>query len=156
MVYEPKPSGNLYDAGPEIIFSDKDREELCHLHVKINKDNNFSNLRFFALNYFEGARLFGCNAGLTQFYLGAGGEMTPCPLSPLSLGNVKEEDLEIIYARFKKHFKQPMRVCASLYCAESVRQAFDGSLPISKEKAEKILNKLDFSELPDIYKSIKK
>ncbi|MEI6597166.1 MAG: radical SAM protein, partial [bacterium] len=84
MVYEPKPSGNLYDAGPDILFSDNDREELCRLHTKINKDKRFSGLRFFALNYFESAKLFGCNAGLTQFYLGTGGDITPCPLSPLS------------------------------------------------------------------------
>jgi len=156
MVYEPKPSGNLYDAGPDILFSDQDREALCHLHVKINKDKRFSGLRFFALNYFESAKLFGCNAGLTQFYLGTGGDITPCPLSPLSLGNVKEEDLKIIYDRSKKIFKQPMRVCASFCCAEGVKKAFDGSLPIPREKAEKILAGLDFSELPDIYKFIKK
>jgi MoaA/NifB/PqqE/SkfB family radical SAM enzyme len=156
MVYEPKPSGNLYNAEPDVLFSDQDREELCRLHIKINKDKHFSGLRFFSLNYFESAKLFGCNAGLTQFYLGSGGDLTPCPLSPLSLGNVKEENLEVIYARFKKYFKQPMRVCASLYCANGVKQAFDGSLPILKEKAEKILTGLNFSELPDIYKSIKK
>lgn len=156
MVYEPKPAGNLYDAGPEILFDDKDREQLSHLHIKVNGTRRFSGLRFFSLNYFESAKLFGCNAGLTQFYLSAGGDLTPCPLSPLSLGNVKKEDLKIIYARFKKYFKQPMRVCASFYCAKAVKEAFDGQLPISKEKSKKILEKLDFRELPDMYKKIKK
>lgn len=156
MVYEPKPSGNLYDADANIIFTDEDREELCRLHIKINQDKRFFGLRFFSLNYFESARLFGCNAGLTQFYLSTGGELTPCPLSPLSLGNVNEESLPAIYARFRKYFRQPMRVCASLYCADLVRKNFEGYLPISREKTEKILPKLDFAELPDIYKAIKK
>ncbi|HRY52524.1 MAG TPA: radical SAM protein [Candidatus Portnoybacteria bacterium] len=156
MVYEPKPSGNLYNAGEDILFSDKDREELCRLHIKINKDRRFSGLRFFSLNYFESAKLFGCNAGLTQFYLGTGGEMTPCPLAPLFLGNVKEERLEDIYARFKKVFKQPMKVCTSIFCAKEVSRAYAGQLPILKDEAGKILSKLDFSELPDIYKEIKK
>jgi MoaA/NifB/PqqE/SkfB family radical SAM enzyme len=156
MVYEPKPAGNLYDAGPEILFNDEDRERLNHLHIKINSNQRFSGLRFFSLNYFESAKLFGCNAGLTQFYLSSGGDLTPCPLSPLSLGNVNEEGLGTIYARFKKHFKQPMRTCASFYSAKAVKESFDGKLPIIKEKSEKILNDLDFSELPDIYKKIKK
>lgn len=156
MVYEPKPAGNLYNAEPETLFNDEDRERLDYLHIKINSDSSFSGLRFFSLNYFESAKLFGCNAGLTQFYLSAGGDLTPCPLSPLALGNVKKENLETIYARFKKYFKQPMRICASFYCAKAVKKSFDGKLPIAREKSEKILEKLDFSELPDIYKKIKK
>lgn len=156
MVYEPKPSGNLYNADESIIFNEQDREQLCQLHLRINKDKKYNGLKFFSLNYFESPRLFGCNAGLTQFYLTAGGDLTPCPLSSLSLGNIDDEELDVIYERFKRIFKQPMRICTSIYCQEFVKKAFQGTLPISKDVSEKILANLDFNELPDLYKRILK
>lgn len=153
MVFQPKPAGSLVKADGEVLFNDKDRDEIFKLHKKVNKKGRS---KLFCLNYFEDSRAFGCNAGSTNFYVDAVGNFAPCPVVSLSLGNIREEEPEIIFERFKKYFSQPTIQCLSFACQEQIKNHFSGKLPLEKDVSEKILKTVGPSSLPGFYKKITK
>ena len=104
--------------------------------------------------YFETPNRFGCVAGSERIYLSAGGDVQPCPLVNLSLGNVLRESLSAISRRMRSMISSPRQelLCVQLgplvsqYVAASEKTT--AKLPVGPESSSEMLRQLPPSALP--------
>lgn len=105
-----------------------------------------------ATAYSETPDRFGCVAGSQRMHISASGDVQPCPLVNLSLGNVLETSLASIYQHMRSLVPGPrnnalcyqLRPKVSKYIAGG---GFDG-LPIPPETSSEILAELAVSGTP--------
>jgi MoaA/NifB/PqqE/SkfB family radical SAM enzyme len=104
--------------------------------------------------YLETPDRFGCIAGSERLYISASGDVQPCPLVNLSLGNVLEESLVSICQRMRSLLSRPRSelLCSQLgpLVSEYVSEGGQGCavLPIPPEKSAEILADLPASATP--------
>ena len=97
---------------------------------------------------------FGCVAGSERLYISASGDVQPCPLLNLSLGNVLDESLASICRRMRSLLSGPRceLLCSQLgpLVSEYVAEGGQGCavLPIPPEKSVEILTDLPASPTP--------
>ena len=104
--------------------------------------------------YFETPDRFGCVAGSERIYLSAGGDVQPCPLVNLSVGNVLQESLSSISRRMRSMISSPRQelLCVQLgplvsqYMAASEKTT--AKLPVDPEGSSEMLRQLPPSALP--------
>jgi MoaA/NifB/PqqE/SkfB family radical SAM enzyme len=106
--------------------------------------------------YFEASERFGCVAGTERLFISASGDVQPCPLVNLSVGNVVREDFCAINDRMRSLLPRPRRepLCARLYPAvqDYVSQCPEGiRLPVDEQRSLELLEALPYSPLPDAY-----
>jgi len=104
--------------------------------------------------YLETPERFGCVAGSERLYISASGDVQPCPLVNLSLGNVLDESLASICQRMGALLRGPRcdLLCSQLgpLVSEYVAEGGQGCavLPIPREKSVEILAGLPPSPTP--------
>jgi len=104
--------------------------------------------------YLETPDRFGCIAGSERLYISASGDVQPCPLVNLSLGNVLDESLASICQRMRSLLPGPRcdLLCSQLgpLVSEYVAEGDQGCavLPIPPEKSVDILAGLPASLTP--------
>ncbi len=99
-IYEIIAVGRWMEHEDEVI-SEKDVKHLSEFQKRMNARDEGP--RVTAFPYFLGPDMFGCFAGRRWMHATAGGDVLPCAYMPLSFGNVREEDLGIIWERMGKH-----------------------------------------------------
>ena len=98
--------------------------------------------------YLEQAEMFGCVAGSERIYISASGDVQPCPLVNLSLGNVANESLASVYERMRVLLPgaRAEPLCYQLWPMMAERLSKSGQecavLPISAEESAQILTGL--------------
>lgn len=104
--------------------------------------------------YLETPDRFGCVAGSERIYISASGDVQPCPLVNLSLGNVLDESLASICQRMRSLLSGPRcnLLCSQLgpLVSEYVAEGGQGCavLPIPPAKSAEILADLPASPTP--------
>lgn len=107
--------------------------------------------------YLETPELFGCVAGADRLYISASGDVQPCPLVNLAIGNVRTEPLETICARMRALVQGPRSdlLCSVLgpilherLGADDPAQAF----PVPPEESRAILQSLPPAQTPQAWR----
>jgi MoaA/NifB/PqqE/SkfB family radical SAM enzyme len=114
ILFDGVPTGNLLRDTSELLTPEQ-RQEIMSYSEEI-----FSNARIPPLSsqswqnsvegYLSG---IGCLAANIQYYVSAYGEVAPCDFTPLSFGNLRDEDLKSIWERMTRHPAYDHRVS---YC----------------------------------------
>lgn len=104
--------------------------------------------------YLEMPDRFGCVAGSERIYISASGDVQPCPMVNLSMGNVLDEGLVSVCRRMRLLLPRPRceLLCSQLkpLVLEYITEGDDGctSLPVPPEKSTKVLANLPVSSTP--------
>jgi len=107
--------------------------------------------------YLELPERFGCVAGAERLYLSASGDVQPCPLVNLAVGNVMDEPLKDIWARMHTFLPAPRsgRLCSELGPLLSRHLDEAGGdlrvLPIPPERSSIILSELSPGTVPQVW-----
>ena len=107
--------------------------------------------------YLETPDRFGCVAGSERLYISASGDVQPCPLVNLSLGNVLDESLASICRRMRSLLPRPRcdLLCSQLgpLVSEHIAEGGQGCavLPVPLEKSTEILVGLPPSQTPNAW-----
>jgi MoaA/NifB/PqqE/SkfB family radical SAM enzyme len=132
----------------------------CHrvsaeIFRKLNSDPGLTD--YPAVNsatYLETPDRFGCVAGSERLYISTAGDVQPCPLVNLAVGNVMNEPLASIVERMRSLLPSPRaeRLCSQLspIIAHRVEEAggtFD-MLPVPPEMGSQILSQLPPTAMP--------
>lgn len=149
-ILEPVPCGRLITEEPQL--NDEDRAKLIEVHKTANKSRKYPRVSVFS--YIESEQAIGCTAGIDHLYVDAEGNICPCDFTPLSFGNVKEEDLKKILKRLHIYFANPRNKCFMMENYKEIAKAFDGKLPLPVEKSIEICKKCKRSEIPTFYKKL--
>ncbi len=99
-IYEIIAVGRWLEHEDEVI-TQKDVKRLERFQKE--KNTATEGPRVTAFPYFMGPDQFGCFAGRRWMHVTAGGDVLPCAYTPLSFGNIREEELETIWKRMGKH-----------------------------------------------------
>jgi len=83
------------------VINEQERLALVALQDRYNKEGKIT-VNY--LGHFEGREYFGCNAGHKMIYIDAFGEVSPCVFTPITMGNIRQESIQEIYARMRNHF----------------------------------------------------
>lgn len=100
-IFDTVPTGKLLHHDRKYLLTDEDKEELCRLEDLYNTGHPLP--RVITQAHINGPTGNGCYAGWCQFYATAYGEVAPCDFTPLSFGNLLDENIEDIWARICKH-----------------------------------------------------
>jgi len=123
-IFEPAPTGKL-SFREDVVLSDVERKALHELHKKINERADERYPRVFSFPYVEGSSYMGCGAGCTRVHVTALGHVTPCDFTPISFGNIQQENIEVILDRMRGYFKQPGCGCFILNHFKELREMYD-------------------------------
>ncbi|RPI59091.1 MAG: hypothetical protein EHM48_09430, partial [Planctomycetaceae bacterium] len=136
------------------MLSPEDRKALYDFHVCRNRRGSGPAVAGFA--YLESEDMFGCGGGYHHLFIDAAGEVCPCDLTPLSMGNACLEPLAEIWARMAKHFALPRTRCLMSHIAGLLTQG-EATLPLPREISERILSTIPHDgDLPGAYKRLLK
>ncbi|MDI6855694.1 MAG: radical SAM protein [Candidatus Thermoplasmatota archaeon] len=149
-VLEPIPCGKLLTE--ETTLDDKDRAKLIEVHKIANKSSKYP--RVSAFSYIESEQAIGCTAGIDHLYIDAEGNVCPCDFTPLSFGNVKEEELKKILERLHNYFTNPREKCFMIENYKEIAKCFEGKLPLPIEKSIEICKSCKPSATPTFYKKL--
>ncbi len=114
------------------MLSDDEMRTLADFHVRTNRSGRLPAVACFA--YLESAELFGCGAGYHHLFIDAAGEVCPCDLTPLSMGNALARPLAKIWAAMGEVFDRPRRGCLMRELAGRIT----GPLPLPPEASRRL------------------
>ena len=83
------------------VLTGKDVTRLGKFQKEMNKKEEGP--RVTAFPFFMGPEQFGCFAGRRWLHVTSAGDVLPCAYTPISFGNVREDELEDIWKRMGKH-----------------------------------------------------
>jgi len=109
-IYEIVAVGRWLEHEDEVI-SNNDVKRLGDFHKSMNR--KVEGPRVTSFPYFMGPDQFGCFAGRRWMHTTAGGDVLPCAYTPISFGNIREDDLGTIWKRMGKHVAYR---CSAEYC----------------------------------------
>jgi MoaA/NifB/PqqE/SkfB family radical SAM enzyme len=150
---EPMPAGYLLSGDPGAFLTETDRAALRNLHLRTNRSRTLPKVCSFA--HIEHADCYGCGAGLQHLYVDARGNVCPCDFTPISFGNVAEEDIGAIWQRLRTGFSRPRATCFLMQHADELRERFAGSLPLSYTAVQDICARpARDGEVPRFYRTL--
>ncbi len=154
-ILEPIPTGN-YQGKTEHVLTAEQARELADFHAEWNRRRKGPSVACFA--YLESDEMMGCGAGFHHLYVDAIGNVCPCDLTPLSLGNINEEPLADIWQRMGKWFDSPRCGCFSKSVTKQINSNGDDiQLPVPREKSEQICTACPHSgKTPQVYQRLHK
>jgi MoaA/NifB/PqqE/SkfB family radical SAM enzyme len=147
---EPMPTGQLMKCSGKCILDCRERKELQQLHVRTNRSSSLPKVSSFA--HIESGEFYGCGAGFQHLYVDAMGNVCPCDFTPISFGNVHEEDISTIWERMNDAFRRPRRACFLLENREKLNNEFTGELPLAYGEVRDKTIFSDGAGLPEYYK----
>jgi MoaA/NifB/PqqE/SkfB family radical SAM enzyme len=152
-ILEPIPTGSFSGQANEIL-APEESQRLAQFHKQWNRRGKGPSIACFA--YLESDEMFGCGAGFHHLFVDAVGNVCPCDLTPLKLGNVLEEPLSDIWARMSQWFGMPRCGCfMKQVCTESDSLLGVKELPLCRDMSERLCTQLkDESGLPKVYANL--
>jgi MoaA/NifB/PqqE/SkfB family radical SAM enzyme len=133
------------------MLSEDERRALYDFHVRHNRERTGPAVASFA--YLESDAMFGCGAGFHHLFLDAAGEVCPCDLTPLSLGNATRRPLAEIWREMGALFPRPR--CGCLMGQLAGKIAAGASLPLPPEQSRALIGPADAdTPLPDGYRRL--
>lgn len=135
----------------DIMLCPDDVAALREFHIRHNRRAGGPAVASFA--YLESPELFGCGAGFHHLFIDSLGEVCPCDLTPLSLGNVTQEPLAEIWRQMGDIFARPRCRCLMREVAEAIPLA--GPLPLPRRQSEQLCRSAGGSDaLPGAYQRL--
>ena len=116
------------------MLSEDERRALYDFHVAHNRRRGGPAVACFA--YLESQEMFGCGAGYHHLFIDAGGEVSPCDLTPLSFGSAIDEPLSEIWRRMASYF--PLPRCECLMGELAGKLGGTAALPLGRRESELI------------------
>ncbi len=153
-ITEPVPTGSFRGRTDEVL-TPEEQARLADFQVQWNLKRKGPAVACFA--YLESDEMMGCGAGYHHLFVDALGNVCPCDLTPLSLGNLRQEPLSEIWDRMGEWFDQPRRGCFAKFVAEKLAQE-EGQLqfPLEPDLSETMCNACRRQgDLPGIYQRLK-
>jgi len=152
-ILEPIPTGNWSEQITEVLTAEES-SQLAEFHKQWNRRGKGPAIACFA--HLESDAMFGCGAGFHHLFVDAVGNVCPCDLTPLKLGNVLEEPLFEIWTRISQWFDMPRCGCfMKRVCAESDVLQNTSEFPLSREKSEALCTCLKReSKLPTVFANL--
>jgi len=118
-----------------VMLTPQELRAMADFHREHNRYDAGPAVASFA--YLESDELFGCGAGFHHLYIDACGKVCPCDLTPLSFGDVNDEQLMDIWKRMGTMFAAPRRGCLmGELAAEVYKHA--GALPLPPEVSTRL------------------
>ncbi len=87
-------------------------------------------------------------------YIDAFGNVCPCDFTPLSFGNIQEEEFEVVCRRLRDAFAIPRDKCFLLENIDKIKPFFNSKLPLDYKISKEICNECPKSSLPKFYKAL--
>jgi MoaA/NifB/PqqE/SkfB family radical SAM enzyme len=108
---EIRPVGRALRSGdPDLFLTREDKEALVRYYERSNRSRR--KLAIVMPWWNEEPDRFGCTATSgQQAYVDASGNVQPCPLLKVGLGNIGEEPFGAIWERFRVQCRHPVREC---------------------------------------------
>ena len=152
-ILEPIPTGSLSGQCDETLTVEESKQ-IAQFHKQWNRKSKGPAITSFA--HLESDEMFGCGAGFHHLFIDALGNVCPCDLTPLKLGNVLEEPLSDIWRRMSQWFDMPRCGCfMKKICTESNSLQNVTEFPLGKEQSEELCTQLkNDSELPKVFKNL--
>lgn len=152
-ILEPVPTGGIAGRKSEILTTEESRQ-LAEFHKQWNRRGKGPSIACFA--WLESDEMFGCGAGYHHLFIDALGNVCPCDLTPLAMGNVLQEPLVDIWTRMAQWFELPRCSCLmKKLCAESNALQEATEFPICRQKSETICGQLKRGEkLPKVFENL--
>ncbi len=148
----PVATGGWTRCGAAMLSADE-LQVLIDFHVQHNRSGDGPAVASFAC--LESDALFGCGAGFHHLFIDATGQVRPCDLTPLSLGDVTSEPLEDIWERMGEFFSLPRCGCLMRRISDDLADADDDALPLPREQSEVICPRRGPEEpLPEAYRRL--
>jgi MoaA/NifB/PqqE/SkfB family radical SAM enzyme len=139
-ILEPIPTGSLSEHDEEILTTDESKQ-IAQFHKQWNRKGKGPAIASFA--NLESDETFGCGAGFYHLFVDAVGNVCPCDLTPLKLGNVLEEPLYDIWTRMSQWFDMPRCGCfMKEICNKSDVMREGVELPICRDTSERLCRDL--------------
>jgi len=151
-ILEAYPCGGFI--GNDKLILDEDERDFIR-NVGFTANERFDLPKVVSYNLIESGKCFGCFGGYNFVYVDANGELCPCDMTPLSFGNILEEDFESVWKRMKEVFSKPNRECFALKYADEIKVRFKGRLPLGYEDSKEICRNYCPEEYPDYYMMMK-
>ena len=151
-ILDATPSGNYM--GKDVALTSSQMERIKRFHVEVNTDPRYREYPTIqARAFLEDDDLYGCCAANALVYVDNSGNVQPCDLLQISLGNVLQEDVQVVYDRLKEHFPHPTRGrCPAQTLHKEIAAVYEqhGKLPLPYEKCGRILESIKARGLPDM------
>lgn len=151
-ILEPIPTGRFAGDNSEILTAEESRR-LAQFHKNWNRKGNGPAIACFA--HLESDAMFGCGAGFHHLFIDALGNVCPCDLTPLRMGNCLDEPLYQIWTRMRQWFDLPR--CGCLMKNLCRAGAFDNidEFPLCRKVSEEICGQLQKKDrLPQIFANL--
>ncbi len=152
-ILEPVPTGSIAGQTSEALTKEESAR-LAGFHVEWNHKRKGPAVACFA--YLESDEMMGCGAGYHHLYVDAVGNVCPCDLTPLSLGNLRDESLAEVWERMGQWFDKPRCGCFSKMISDQLSaDGGDVELPLRRDKSEAICTACSrVGELPAVYEKL--
>ena len=137
----------------ELVVTEDERRALCAFQDDYNRRGGGMTLNY--LGHFEGADMFGCNAGCKMLYIDPFGEVSPCVFMPMSFGNVRERPLWEIYEDMRRQFPSEDRCFLNKnFGAFAALGAHE--LPLDRGTSSDVLSRVSFGPLADFNRLLRR
>lgn len=152
-ILEPIPTGSYFGCESEILTAEESKQ-LADFHKQYNRSGQGPAIASFA--HLESDAMFGCGAGFHHVFVDALGNVCPCDLTPLAIGNVLEEPLYDIWCRMSRWFELPRRGCfMKRLCTETNALGGQEQFPLCCEESETLCSQLaNDGTLPTIFENL--
>lgn len=152
-ILEPVPTGSLQTQKEQLLTPAESRK-MYDFHVQWNRLRNNCTVASFA--YLESDDMFGCGAGYHHLFIDALGNVCPCDLTPLSMGNALAEPLADIWSAMNKWFDKPRCGCFMKQLYETPDTFTESvELPLNPPAAATLCSKCPHDDkLPRVYENL--
>ena len=146
-ILEPVPTGSIAGQTEQILTADESKQ-IAEFHKKFNRKSKGVSVASFS--HLESDEMFGCGAGYYHLFIDAVGNVCPCDLTPMSMGNASQEPLAEIWRRMGKWFDSARCGC---FMKDVCDKVFDvDMLPLDRSKSESICDeRKSETKLPSIF-----
>lgn len=134
------------------MLTPEEYRQLGDFHVTHNRRHAGPAVTSFA--YLESQAQFGCGAGYHHLFIDHAGEVCPCDLTPLSMGNVNETPLAEIWDAMARLFAKPRVGCLMGELATRSQLDPNAPLPLPREQSIPLLKTLKPTDLPTGYQHL--
>jgi MoaA/NifB/PqqE/SkfB family radical SAM enzyme len=150
LILEPIPVGKIMEEH-DVILTAIERMQLAHIQKKVNQNNR--HLKVLSYPYRESKQVMGCCAGYQYLHVSASGNICPCSFTPLSFGNVRREDIHVIWRRMNASFNVPSTDCFMLQNYSSLSNYLDDGF-VAPEKSVQFCLSCRSHDVPLFYKRL--
>jgi MoaA/NifB/PqqE/SkfB family radical SAM enzyme len=100
LIFDAVPTGN-YSCKQHLIGEQPYLADIISISEKYNNLAEYPGI--FAYSYVRSHHALGCAGGVCYFYVSPYGDVCPCDFNPMSVGNVKEVSLHLLWDRFSRN-----------------------------------------------------